>query len=652
LAIGQTEFILDGLREIIMQSITRFSAVFMLLLVTMMLVIVGTFTLFEQQSSQWISTVAAQLESSGGVWLLALFLIAVLACDIVLPVPSSIVAVFAATTLGFWGGAGVIWLGLMLSCCFGYLIGSGSGYSMLQRCASLDDLAKAQALADKMGPGTLVALRGVPVLAETSVIAAGMIRFPLPSFLLICALTNVGLAAAYAYVGAQAGAKGSFLLVILGSIALPAGAWLLKWTWQQFTQTRSMTASDVNPLAPIHRIDANFNVSHHYPVLFENQVFDSANPVLRDLLNQDRQAYQKVFIYLDAGVDKNNPQLCQKICAYFQHHRAVLDLVASPQIIAGGEAAKQDDQVKKMYQQMLHHQLDRHSCVLAIGGGAVLDAVGFACATFHRGVKLLRLPSTVLAQNDAGVGVKNGFNFSNTKNLIGTFAPPVAVLNDSSLLQSLSARDRRAGLAEAVKVAAIRDETFFAWIEAHADALSCFEDQASQYAIARCAQLHLNQITRAGDPFESGSARPLDYGHWSAHKLESIAKYSIRHGEAVAIGMALDTRYAVNIGILSECHGDRLVNLLEKLGFDLWHDGLDILDTQDQPLVFSGLEEFRQHLGGELCVTLLSEIGISKEVNVIDQQQLINALDWLKQRANGVQQTQTEPPYSIVQRSR
>jgi 3-dehydroquinate synthase len=256
----------------------------------------------------------------------------------------------------------------------------------------------------------------------------------------------------------------------------------------------------------------------------------------------------------------------------------------------------------------------------------------------------LRMPSTVLAQNDAGVGVKNGFNFSDTKNLIGTFAPPVAVLNDASLLKSLSARDRRAGLAEAVKVAAIRDKSFFAWMEAQAGPLSLFDEQASQYAIARCAQLHLGQITRAGDPFETGSARPLDYGHWSAHKLEAMAGYSIRHGEAVAIGMALDARYAVIVGMLNESQAKRLVKLLEKLGFTLWHEALDTRNEHNHPSVFAGLEEFRQHLGGALCVTLLSEIGIGKEVNVMDEKALLDALDWLKQRAKGVERSQPEMP--------
>jgi 3-dehydroquinate synthase len=129
-----------------------------------------------------------------------------------------------------------------------------------------------------------------------------------------------------------------------------------------------------------------------------------------------------------------------------------------------------------------------------IGGGAVLDAVGFATATFHRGVRHVRCPSTVLAQNDSGVGVKNGVNSFGLKNLLGVFAPPFAVINDSAFIDALPARDKRCGMAEAVKVALIRDREFFVWLERTADALARFEPNALDILIQHCAKLHMNQI--------------------------------------------------------------------------------------------------------------------------------------------------------------
>src|SRR5262249_52532635 len=155
------------------------------------------------------------------------------------------------------------------------------------------------------------------------------------------------------------------------------------------------------------------------------------------------------------------------------------------------------------------------------------------------------------------------------KNFIGTFSPPVAVINDFQLLTSLSPRDKRAGYVEAVKVALIRDREFFEAIERDAEPLRTFEPTAMQRLIYRCAELHLEHLSTSGDPFEFGSARPLDFGHWSAHKLEELSEYKIRHGEAVAIGIALDTIYARKMGFLDEASAGRVLKLLEALGFEL-----------------------------------------------------------------------------------
>lgn len=611
----------------------RFNLVFYSSLVIVITLIIASFISFDHKVNLWIDLYMVKISSSNMMWVLGAFLIATLAFDVVLPIPSSVIAVVSATTFGFWIGAGIIWLGLMLSCCGGYFIGAASGGFLFRRFTNKSDVIKAQSLAYKIGPGTLVALRGVPVLAETSVIAAGMVRYHFPSFLLVCSLSNAGLAMAYGYIGAQAGVTNSFLLVLVGCVAVPGCAWLLNRAVHKFKLWLGVSVA-INE--PINKINASFKLSHSYPVLFENNVFDCESSVLCDVLNttpnSGKKNLQKVFVCLDSGVNKANPSLHQQICDYFLYHQNKLNLVSKPLVITGGEHAKKQSQVETLYQHMMDNKLDRHSCVLIIGGGAVLDAVGFACTTFHRGVKFVRMPSTVLAQNDAGVGVKNGFNYLDTKNLIGTFSTPVAVINDAYLLKSLSIRDRRAGLAEAVKVAAIRDSVLFAWMEEQVVPLACFDEDASEYAIARCAQLHLQQITQAGDPFESGNARPLDYGHWCAHKLEALAEYQIRHGEAVAIGMALDARYAVNIGMLNESEANRLIALLEGLGFILWHEKLAMLSELGQPLVFSGLEEFRQHLGGKLSITLLRDIGIGEEVHEIDEKKLLEALNWLRHR--------------------
>src|SRR5262249_15817940 len=160
-------------------------------------------------------------------------------------------------------------------------------------------------------------------------------------------------------------------------------------------------------------------------------------------------------------------------------------------------------------------------------------------------------------------GVKNSINAFGKKNFVGTFAPPSAVINDFNLLATLKPREKRAGYVEAVKVACIRDKNFFDEIERDAEKLISFEPAAMKKLIHRCAELDLNHMGTSGDRFETGSARPLDFGHWAAHKLEQLSNFQIPHGEAVAIGIALDVIYSREIGLLDEKSCERILKLLE-----------------------------------------------------------------------------------------
>jgi 3-dehydroquinate synthase len=270
--------------------------------------------------------------------------------------------------------------------------------------------------------------------------------------------------------------------------------------------------------------------------------------------------------------------------------------------------------------------------VIGVGGGALLDLVGLAAATAHRGVRHIRLPTTTLSQADSGVGVKNGINAFGKKNFIGTFAVPFAVINDFALLTSLAPRDKRAGYSEAVKVACIRDPVFFDFLEYRAAKLLDFDGASMERLIYRCAELHINHIAASGDPFEFGSARPLDFGHWSAHKLEQLSDYRIRHGEAVAIGIALDVIYSRRMGYLPAQGCDRILNLIEALGFDLFANELLNVDKDGDFMVLRGLEEFREHLGGELNITLLAEIGRGFEVHEMNDAVIVESIQELQQR--------------------
>ena len=384
------------------------------------------------------------------------------------------------------------------------------------------------------------------------------------------------------------------------------------------------------------RIDRTISVNWHHQVLFTQNVFDAENPTLRDTLvdGESREARKTLFI-LDEALALAMPTLVSEIEAYFKTHSDSLNLVCPPIVMEGGERTKNSYfHVSEVQSYVDRYHVDRHSYLICVGGGAILDMVGLAAATAHRGIRHVRIPSTTLSQNDSGVGVKNGINAFGKKNFIGSFAPPFAVINDSQLLSTLSARDKRNGYVEAVKVACIRDESFFKQIEGDADALAHFEPGAMQRLIYRCAELHMNHIASNGDPFEMGSARPLDFGHWAAHKLEQISEYRLRHGEAVAIGIALDCIYAREMNYLSKEDCDRIIRLLTRLGFNLWSNDLLHTDTDGKLVVIEGLEEFREHLGGNLTITLLESIGKGFEVHEINLPKILNAIHELQDRAS------------------
>ncbi|MCK7557733.1 3-dehydroquinate synthase [Chitinophaga sedimenti] len=378
-------------------------------------------------------------------------------------------------------------------------------------------------------------------------------------------------------------------------------------------------------------IQQSFSVKFEYRVFFTEKIFDSSNSTFADFLEaQAAEGIRKKLLFIiDEGVTAKHGYLQEQITAYCEqldNFELVQDIVVVP-----GEAAKNDLQLFYwLINELEKYAIDRHSYVIGIGGGSVLDLVGYVAAVSHRGVKHIRIPTTVLSQNDSGVGVKNGINYHGKKNFLGSFAPPVAVFNDAFFLTTLHERDWRSGMTEAVKVALIKDAGFFEWMEANATKLSMGDLPAMQQLIYRCAALHMAHIGGAGDPFESGSSRPLDFGHWSAHKLEQLSDFELRHGEAVSIGIALDSVYSFLLGWLSEDELLRIINLLKQLRLPLYHPLLEADEDEDNPGVVAGLEEFREHLGGQLTISLLRAIGRGEEVHVMDTDLLQRAMTMLR----------------------
>jgi 3-dehydroquinate synthase len=365
-----------------------------------------------------------------------------------------------------------------------------------------------------------------------------------------------------------------------------------------------------------------FSVPYTFDLLVTRDCFAPDNDTLVSAMKpivSGRPA--RALVYIDDGTLRQSPKLAQQIHVWFAAHEADgVQLAAAPEVVAGGESLKNDLGIlDKIGRAAFDNGICRHSYIIIIGGGAVLDAVGFAASIVHRGIRQIRLPTTVLAQCDAGLGVKNGINRFGSKNYYGTFTPPSAIINDSRFLESLDARSWRAGISEAVKVAIIKDAAFLDELAKRTDLLRMRDLPTMEWMIEACATLHLDHITKAGDPFEQGSSRPLDFGHWSAHRLEILSQHRLLHGEAVAIGVAIDSLYALELGRITPADADRILTILAGVGFRLWDEVLDLRDAAGRRAVMAGLEQFREHLGGELTLAMPDGIGSRSDVHAFDE---------------------------------
>lgn len=382
----------------------------------------------------------------------------------------------------------------------------------------------------------------------------------------------------------------------------------------------------------IGRLEEQVAVRFAYPVHFTEDAFAPGNPLLAEIVRprpgMGEAGPTRALLVVDETVAAHHTSLISGFSDYCRTHASSLSAAGETVVLPGGEVAKNDPRhADAIYEAIYRRALCRHSFVIAVGGGAVLDVAGYAAATAHRGLRLVRVPTTVLAQNDSGIGVKNSVNARGRKNFLGTFAPPDAVINDFRFLTTLADRDWLAGIAEAVKVALIKDTAFFGWIERVAPLLVKRDMPMMRQLIYRCAQLHLEHIGRSGDPFERGSARPLDFGHWAAHKLEQVTGYELRHGEAVAIGIALDTEYACRAGLLPDDDRRRVHSVLRALKLPAFHPAMlsHLDDPSHEDCLLRGLGEFQEHIGGELTITLLRRIGEGVEVHEIDQPRMQDA---------------------------
>jgi 3-dehydroquinate synthase len=265
-----------------------------------------------------------------------------------------------------------------------------------------------------------------------------------------------------------------------------------------------------------------------------------------------------------------------------------------------GESHKTMDTLQTIFKKLIEYEADRSTFIIGIGGGIVCDVTGFAASTYMRGLRFGFVSTTLLSQVDASVGGKNGVNFLNYKNMIGTFSQPEFVICDVDMLQTLDKREFRAGFAEIIKAAAIKDASLFGYLENHyADALRN-NHEVIEKLISDAVQIKRNVVEQ--DEKEKGERRKLNFGHTFAHSIEHLT--GMLHGEAVAIGMALAAKLSVKTGMLKESELERILNIIRnfELPVNIDVDFTGILDA---------IKKDKKRDGDFIHMILLNSIGNS-----------------------------------------
>jgi 3-dehydroquinate synthase len=395
-------------------------------------------------------------------------------------------------------------------------------------------------------------------------------------------------------------------------------------------------------MTPDSQIQQRLTYTIEYPVIFTENVFDPSNPLLArtlDRLNENR--VHRAMVFVDSNVADLFPQITQHIIQYFEAYANDIELAEAPRTIPGGEIVKSDfSVVPPMTSALIEAHLCRHSYVIIVGGGAVLDTVGFAASVTHRGLRVVKIPTTVLSQASAGVGIKTGVNFANTKDGMGTFAAPFAVINDSQFLFSLQDRDWIAGVAEGFKTAIAADAEFFEDLVSLASTIPQRQPETITGIVRKAASLNLQHTSTQNDPGNSDFGHPLDVGHWAARKIESMSCMEISYGEALAMGILIDCRYGTEMGWLSEPDFERIHMAFTQAGFPLWFSELDVVGADGNLELLQGIPEFQEHMGGVLTIVYPDGIGATRMEHEVDLEALDRALARLKTAASAVVELQ------------
>ena len=310
----------------------------------------------------------------------------------------------------------------------------------------------------------------------------------------------------------------------------------------------------------------------------------------------------------------------EKVASLYGHVIEKLPVEHQFLLIGDGEAFKSFDSYSSILDQLVKHRFNRDAMIVALGGGVVGDLAGFVAATYQRGVRLVQIPTTLLAQVDSAIGGKTAINHAHGKNLIGAFYQPETVLIDIDTLKSLPPKIFLEGLAEVIKYGVIADAGFFEWLEDNADAVLARESSALDFIVRRSCEIKAQIV--ASDEREQGQRTILNYGHTFGHALETETGYGeLLHGEAVSVGMIMAADLALREGICDRHAAQRIKNLVEafRLPFEP--------PKFDKQAVLASMAMDKKVVHGELRFVLPQTIGSVVVTNETKPENLNETLD-------------------------
>lgn len=297
------------------------------------------------------------------------------------------------------------------------------------------------------------------------------------------------------------------------------------------------------------------------------------------------------------------------------------DIETESIIIRAGESNKSLSTILRIYENLAEMNLDRHAAIVAVGGGVVCDIGGFIAATYLRGLDLYQVPTTLLAQVDASVGGKNGVDLPQGKNLVGTFYQPTAVIADVSTLRTLPVREMRSGMAEIVKHGVVYDEDYFKYIRSRASYMTARNEEEMIKIIRRSVEIKADVV--ASDEFDEGIRGILNFGHTVGHALEVVTDYrSIKHGEAVAIGMITESIIAEMLGICQNGTTGEIANTVVGLRLPV-----QIPDDVSTSELIEAMNYDKKTVAGNLRMALPTALGHAQMVESIPRDIVAEAID-------------------------